>query len=94
MERDDLAMRIEGRPLSEREHLAKRIEESPLNRIQTDFLLSRLKVASAEGCAAVVRDFNNEMAAYRMKVLASHRASSANGGISRLTKQGFALNTK
>lgn len=94
MERDELATRIEARPLSDRERLAKRIQESPLNNVETDLLLRRLSVASSEGCAKVLRDFDNQMAAYRMKVLASHRASSANGGVSRLTKQGFAFDFK
>jgi hypothetical protein len=57
----------------DREKFRQQIEDSPLNRDLTSFLLARLKVASHEGCAAVVRDFEEAMIAYRRKVLPSHR---------------------
>jgi hypothetical protein len=57
----------------DREKLAQRITDSPIPRDEADLLLRRLKVASCEGCAAVVRDFDTAMARERARVLKSHR---------------------
>jgi hypothetical protein len=81
----------------DREKLKRDIIESPLNKIETDMLVRRLAVASSEGCAAVVRDFDVAMAQYRQKTLASHRLRRGFVGSafkSFQTKQGFCLNTK
>lgn len=57
----------------DREKLAQRIADSVIPKEDTEMLLKRLKVASNEGCAAVVRDFEDLMARERRKLLQSHR---------------------
>ena len=68
------------------EKLAKQIEESPLDNPVRDQLLRRLKVANSAGRAAVMRDFEQDMDAYRAKVLPSCRKEFQN-------KQAITLNT-
>lgn len=57
----------------QREKLAKQIEASPLDNPTRQQLISRLKVASHEGCAAVIRDFEAGMEKYRREKLPSYR---------------------
>ena len=68
------------------EKLAKQIEESSLDNPVRDQLVRRLKVASSAGRAAVMRDFEQAMNAYRAKVLPSCREKFQN-------KQAVVLNT-
>lgn len=59
------------------EKLARQIEESPLNNPVREVLLLKLKVASREGFAAVLREFESEMERYRVAHLPSYRARLA-----------------
>ena len=53
--------------------LGIQIAEADLKFIDRDFLLTRLKVASHEGVAAIVRDFEAAMVKRRAELLPSHR---------------------
>jgi hypothetical protein len=53
--------------------LQSHIVESDLKLADQNFLLLRLKVASHEGVAAIVRDFEQLMVKRRAEVLPSHR---------------------
>lgn len=57
----------------DREKLRQRIEDADIPGEDRQNLLLRLKVASHEGCAAVVRDFEAAMVRRRKQVLQSHR---------------------
>jgi hypothetical protein len=57
----------------DRVKLACRIEEADIPKSVSDFLLKRLSVASHEGVAAVVRDFEVAMVQRRAEVLQSHK---------------------
>ena len=53
--------------------LEKSIHQSDIPQSEKNLLVTRLKVASAAGVAAVVRDFNYYVQLHRAKVLPSHR---------------------
>jgi hypothetical protein len=57
----------------DKEKLIKRIRTSDIPPGDAEALIRRLKVASHEGVAAVVRDFDHAMALRRARVLPSHR---------------------
>jgi hypothetical protein len=57
----------------DRDKLAQTIRESVIALAEQDLLLRRLKIASHDGVAAVVRDYQIEVEKCRTKVLQSHR---------------------
>jgi hypothetical protein len=64
----------------DREKLAERISDSDIPSGTRELLLVRLKVASHDGCAAVVRDFEAAVTKRRCQVLPSHRRFFAGRG--------------
>lgn len=74
----------------ERKILEKRIRNADLLPGEQDLLLKRLSVASHEGVAAVVRDFETAMQKRRISVLQSHRRFHE--GRFGQNKQGVTLN--
>lgn len=67
--------------MDNKERLELRIRESVVDGPTQDFLLRRLKVASHEGVAAIVRDFEAAIVEVRKKVLQSHRLRHAARGL-------------
>lgn len=59
--------------LMDKEKLYRSIQESDIPRTESDILLRRLKIASHEGVASVVRDFDYQIEIHRAKTLKSHR---------------------
>lgn len=78
----------------DRTRFAARIEASDLRRDIVSGLLARLKVASSEGCAAVVRDFDAAMMERRKQVLSSHRRFFAGQAPDPRNKMAVSLNVK
>lgn len=76
----------------DRSKLAKQIEQSDLAPAEVDLLLRRLKIASSEGCAAIVRDFEQSVKLHRCKTLQSHRRYYQGLAPSPQTKIGVTLN--
>lgn len=74
----------------ERKILEKRIRNADLLPCDKDLLLKRLSIASHEGGAAVVRDFETLMQKRRISVLQSHRRFHE--GRFGSDKQGVTLN--
>lgn len=76
----------------DRTKLVKQIEASDLAPAETDLLLRRLKIASSEGVAAVVRDFEYSVKINRCRKLQSHRRYFQGLAPSPQTKIGVTLN--
>lgn len=57
----------------QKDKLAKQIAEADLPTTERELLLRRLKVASHEGVAAVIRDFEQAMTIRRAQVSPSYR---------------------
>jgi hypothetical protein len=53
--------------------LALQIAQADIRKVDSELLLMRLKVASHEGVAAIVREFDALMVKRRCEVLPSHR---------------------
>ncbi len=78
----------------DRDKLAKKIEEADLLPAVRDNLLRRLKVASHDGVASVVRDFSEAMEKRRIEVLPSYRRRIQASRMSPQNKQAFVFNAK